>query len=67
MVGVARVYGTDFQKHIQYILFVFFWKFDHHAQCLTFEGSQLGYYFYIDGQLIFQHKAFSLVSFGMLS
>ena len=63
MVGVARAYGTDFQKHIQYILFVFN-KFDHHAQCSTFEGSQLGYF--PVGQLIFQHEAFSL-SFGVLS
>ena len=34
----------------------FFWKFDHHAQCLTFEGRELSYF--PDGQFIFQNEAF---------
>ena len=36
LVGVARIYGTDFQKHIQYILFVFL---EVRPSCLTFEGG----------------------------
>ena len=45
----------------------FFWKFGHHESCSMFNIWRRELTYFPDDQLIFQHKAFSLVSFGMLS